>query len=55
MTRQFPLLATPAGSWADHLATPRELLDGYALCGTGTPESSAATHAYLDIVATALG
>jgi predicted nucleotidyltransferase len=46
---------TPGASWADHLATLRQLLDGHAATGTGTPESIAATHAYLDIVAATLG
>jgi len=47
--------AAPGGSWEEHLATLRQLLDGYTLAGTGTPESIAATHAYLDIVAATLG
>ncbi len=46
---------TPGGTWEGHLATLRQLLDGHAVTGTGTPESIAATHAYLDIVAVTLG
>jgi hypothetical protein len=45
---------TPAATPEDHLATLRQLLDGYAAAGIGTPESIAATHAYLDIVAATL-
>jgi hypothetical protein len=46
---------TPEGTWDDHLATLRHLLNGYAATGTVTPASVAATHAYLDIVAATLG
>jgi hypothetical protein len=45
----------PEATWADHLASLRQLLDRYAATGTGTPESVAATDAYLDLVAAALG
>ena len=43
-----------ARTWQDHLATLRQLLDGHSAAGAGTPESTAATHAYLDIVAATL-
>jgi hypothetical protein len=46
---------TLEGTWRDHLSTLRQLLDGYAAAGTGTPESVAATHAYLNLVAATLG
>jgi predicted nucleotidyltransferase len=45
---------TLEGTWPDHLATLRRLLDGHAAAGAGTPESIAATHAYLDLVAATL-
>jgi hypothetical protein len=45
---------THGGIWAGHLATLRQLLDGHAAAGAGTPQSIAATHAYLDIVAATL-
>jgi hypothetical protein len=45
----------PEGTWEDHLATLRQLLDEHAATGTGTPESIAAMHAYLDLVAATLG
>ncbi|HUR05686.1 MAG TPA: hypothetical protein VM347_24295 [Nonomuraea sp.] len=38
----------PNASWQHHLATLRELLDGFA--ALGTPESVAAAHAYLNLV-----
>jgi hypothetical protein len=36
---------------ADYLAALRRVLDEHAAAGAGTPESIAATHAYLDLVA----
>lgn len=45
----------PDGTWEDHLAALRQLLDGHAAAGTGKPESVAAMRAYLDIVAATLG
>jgi hypothetical protein len=45
---------TPEGTWPDHLATLRRLLDEHTAAGTGPPESITATHAYLDIVAATL-
>jgi hypothetical protein len=46
---------TPGGTWEDYLATLRQLVDRHAAAGAGTPESAAATHAYLDIVAATFG
>jgi len=45
---------THGGTWAGHLATLRQLLNAHAATGAGTPQSIAATHAYLDIVAATL-
>jgi hypothetical protein len=46
---------TPEGTWEDHLATLRQLVDRHAAAGAGTPVRAAAVHAYLDVVAATLG
>jgi hypothetical protein len=48
-------LGTPGATWQDQLATLRHLVDRHAAAGAGTPESTAAVHAYLDIVVATLG